>query len=102
MLSPCYNNRSSAVRLVVLHTAEGALTIESLGSYFANASNEVSSHVGIDDKANTVGEYVLRDYSAWTQAAANPYSVAAELCGFAAWGYTEWQRHSNMLSNAAS
>ena len=82
--SPNYSQRGgSAVRLIVLHTAEGATSIESLGNFFSNKSANVSSHAGIDDKAGVIGEYVRREYKAWTQANANPYSVSAELCAFA-------------------
>ena len=84
--SPNYSSRGgTAVRLVVLHTAEGSRTIESLGAFFANPASGVSSHTGIDDTPNTVGEYVPPGFKAWTQANANPYSVATELCAFASW-----------------
>jgi N-acetylmuramoyl-L-alanine amidase-like protein len=100
--SPNYSSRGgSSVRLIVLHTAEGARTIESLGSYF-QGNVGASSHTGADDKAGTVGEYVRRDNKAWTQANANPYSVAIELCGFAAWSTGEWNQHPNMLANCAA
>jgi hypothetical protein len=99
--SPNYSSRNSGVRLVVLHTAEGALTYQSLGSFFSNPASGVSSHVGIDDTPGVIGEYVRRDLKAWTQANANPYSVAAELCAFAAWGPSEWSRHQTMLNNTA-
>jgi hypothetical protein len=100
--SPNYSSRGGAgVRLIVVHTAEGATTIESLGSFFANPSSEVSSHVGVDDKAGTVGEYVKRGSKAWTASNANPVAVQAELCAFAAWSPAEWDRHPNMLENLA-
>jgi len=100
--SPNYSSRGgSTVRLIVLHTAEGARTIEELGSFFANPSSGVSSHVGIDDKAGVIGEYVRRDYKAWTAAGANPVSVQAELCAFAEWTPDEWHQHPNMLQNCA-
>jgi hypothetical protein len=101
--SPNYSNRGGAgVRLIVLHTAEGARTIESLGSFFANPSAGVSSHAGIDDKAGTIGVYVRRGDKAWTQGDANPVAVSAELCAFAAWDAAEWHRHEAMLENAAA
>ncbi|HEY2303250.1 MAG TPA: N-acetylmuramoyl-L-alanine amidase [Acidimicrobiales bacterium] len=101
--SPNYSSRGgSAVSTIVLHTAEGATTYQSLGSFFANPSSGVSSHVGIDDTANTVGEYVRRDYKAWTAASANPWACQAELCAFAAWDSAEWNRHPNMLANTAA
>jgi hypothetical protein len=88
--------------LIVLHTAEGARSYQELGNFFANPASGVSSHVGIDDTAGIVGEYVRRDYKAWTQGNANPCSVAAELCAFAAWSGGEWGQHGAMLSNAAA
>jgi hypothetical protein len=103
MPSPNYSSRGgTAVRLIVLHTAEGALTIESLGNYFASSSAGVSSHAGADDTPNTVGVYVERGYKAWTQANANPYSVSLELCAFAAWGPDDWAAHPVMLENCAA
>ena len=101
--SPNYSSRGSDVRLIVLHTAEGARTIESLGNFFASSSAGVSSHTGADDKPNTIGEYVSRGYKAWTQGNANPYSVAIELCGFASWSTAEWlDNHPTMLANCAA
>jgi hypothetical protein len=90
------------VRLIVLHTAEGATTIESLGSFFSNSASGVSSHTGIDDKAGVIGEYVRPDYKAWTASNANPVAVQTELCAFARWTAAEWAGHPNMLSNAAA
>jgi len=100
--SPNYSSRSGAtVRLIVIHTAEGARTLEELGSFFANPSSGVSSHTGIDDTLGTIGEYVRPDYKAWTAAGANPVAVQTELCAFAKWTAEEWQRHPNMLANCA-
>ena len=100
--SPNYSSRGgTAVRLAVCHTAEGARTYQDLGAFFANPASGVSSQVGIDDTPNTVGEYVHRDKKAWTQGAANPYSVSAELCAFAAWTTNDWMAHPIMLSNTA-
>ena len=46
--SPNYSSRAgSGVRLIVVHTAEGATTIENLGSWFQNPSSGVSSHTGL-------------------------------------------------------
>ena len=101
--SPNYSSRGGAtVTTIVVHTAEGATTYQSLGSFFASSSSGVSSHVGIDDTPNTVGEYVRRDYKAWTQANANPWSVSAELCAFAAWDSATWNTHQTMLANCAA
>lgn len=100
--SPCYSSRNpGGVRLLVVHTAEGATTIESLGNFFANPANEVSSHAGADDKANTIGVYVKRTDCAWTQAGANSVAVSLEICGFAAWDRSTWNAHPAMLENVA-
>ena len=102
--SPNYSARGGAeVRLVVLHTAEGARTFQELGNFFANPASGVSSHVGIDDTQDVIGEYVRAvEGKAWTQGDANPYSVSAELCAFAEWSPAEWDRHPAMLINAAA
>lgn len=101
--SPCYSSRGgSSVRLIVLHTAEGARTIEDLGHFFQNSANQVSSHTGADDKRGMIGEYVTRGNKAWTAASFNPVAVQIELCGFAAWSTAEWKNnHHDMLANCA-
>ena len=102
--SPCYHGRDdSRVRLIVLHTAEGATTIESLGNFFANYGNQVSSHTGADDKKGIIGEYVTRGNAAWTAGSYNDIAVQLELCGFAAWSRSTWlNQHEQMLRNAAA
>lgn len=98
--SPNYSSRGGTpVRLVVVHTAEGARTYRELGNYFGSSSSQVSSHVGIDDTPGKIGEYVHRPDKAWCQANANPFSICVELCGFAAWSPAEWDRHPTMLEN---
>jgi len=100
--SPNYSSRGGTkVRLVVIHTAQGASTIESLGAYFQGDVG-VSSHVGIDDTPGTIATYVQRGNKAWTQANANPYSVAAETCGWAEWTGSEWAQHQTMVDNTAA
>lgn len=100
--SPNYSSRGgSKVRLIVIHTAEGARTIEELGNFFANSSSGVSSHTGIDDKKGVIGEYVKRGNKAWTAGNANPVAVQTELCAFAKWSTSEWDKHPNMLENCA-
>jgi hypothetical protein len=101
--SPNYSTRhGTPVRLIVLHTAEGALTYQALGNYFADPASGVSSHAGIDDTPGRIGIYVPRGDKAWTQGNANPYSLAAELCAFAAWSEAEWWLHPQMLENCAA
>jgi hypothetical protein len=104
--SPNVSSRGgSKVRLIVIHSSEGAQSYTSLGSFFANPSSQVSSHTGIDDTVNTVGEYVQRGSKAWTAANANPVAVQTELCtpsgASAQWTDATWRSHPNMLANCA-
>ena len=100
--SPNYSSRGGArVRLIVVHTAEGALTYQALGNFFASPSSGVSSHTGIDDTPGRIGEYVKPGNKAWTQANANPYCIATELCAFAGWTKSDWSKHPVMLENCA-
>lgn len=101
--SPNYSARGGArVTTIVIHTAQGALTYQSLGNFFASSSAGVSSHAGIDDTPGTIGVYVHRGDKAWTASNANPWSVQAELCAFAEWSTDEWFRHPVMLENCAA
>jgi hypothetical protein len=105
--SPNCSGRSGAqVRLVVVHTSEGAQTYQSLGNFFANPSSGVSSHTGIDDTPGVCGEYVARGSKAWTAASANPYAVQTELCtpsgASQGWSTATWHGHPNMLATCAA
>jgi len=89
-----------AVKWVVIHTAEGARTVESLGAFFAKPATQASSHVGIDD--HRIETYVDYSRAAWTLRGGNAISDNAELCGFARWTREEWLRdHPRMLELAA-
>lgn len=107
ILSPNYSSRGgAAVRLIVIHSSEGAQSIGSLGNFFANPSSQVSSHTGIDNApGNTIGEYVTRGNKAWTAANANPVAVQTELCtpsgASANWSRAQWESQTNMLANLA-
>lgn len=106
ILSPNYSSRGgSRVRLIVIHSSEGAQTYQALGNFFKNPSSGVSSHVGIDDTPNVIGEYVDRNAKAWTAANANPVAVQAELCtpsgASVGWSTAVWNSHPVMLQNLA-
>jgi len=99
--SPNHSDRGGArVRLIAIHSAEGARTAADLGIYFSRPSVRASSHVGIDD--NRIEQYV--DYSrySWTLLNGNAISDNAELCGFARWSRDEWFAHQGMLDRAAA
>lgn len=99
--SPNYEARGGArVRLVVLHTSEGARDVTSLGSYLAKPSVQASYHVAFDD--NRIEQYVLYNFAAWAVLSANPISDNGCCCGFAAWSRDEWlTNHGQMLELAA-
>jgi hypothetical protein len=106
--SPNYSTRGAAtVRLIVIHSSEGAQTYQSLGNFFANPSSGVSSHVGIDNASpGVIGEYVARSGKAWTAAGANPVAVQAECCtppgASAAWSRYTWLAQTVMMANLAA
>jgi hypothetical protein len=106
MPSPNYSSRSGTVRLIVIHSSEGAQTYQSLGNFFAKSSSGVSSHTGIDNSVKgTIGEYVKRPQKAWTQGNANSVAIATELCtpsgASANWSTATWQSKTIMLDNCA-
>jgi len=106
--SPNYSSRAgSSVRLVVVHCTEGAQDIYSLGSFFAQSSAGVSSHVGTDNNsASIVGEYVKRGNKAWTQGNANPVAVSCEMCtpsgASAGWSRSYWLNNRSVMIDATA
>lgn len=108
MPSPHYRaGRSAALTHGVLHTTEGAQSIEALGSWFANPSSGVSSHHGADNiKRGIFGAYVYEQNTAWTQGNANGFCVSIELCtpvgASANWSRAYWlDKQDTLLWNAA-
>jgi hypothetical protein len=73
---------------IVLHTAEGSRTVESLYNFF-NGGVASSSHAGADGRKLT-GPWVPDDRAAWTLRNGNPRSFNLEMCGFARWSRTQW------------
>lgn len=100
MTLPSSSRNGQRVRLVVLHTAEGAQTNASLFGYF-NRTQSTSSHVGIDD-AGISDVWVPYDRAAWTLRGGNPYSENAEMCAWARWTRAEWLTHDALLTHAAA
>lgn len=97
----------SPCRLIVVHTTEGAQDIRSLGNFFANETDQASSHTGTDNNSSTViGEYVHRANTAWTVADANSVSVNCEMCtpkGAAdTWTRADWLAKDNILNATAA
>lgn len=87
------------VRLVVLHTTEGARDVDSLGAYFQRVDN-VSYHGAMDDQR--FESYVNYSEASWSILSANPYTDNAAFCAFSAWDHAEWLRHPRMLELGAA
>jgi hypothetical protein len=100
-LSPSHSSRNGAqVRLLAIHTAEGATTAAGLANYLANPDNQVSYHDVADD-SNGVQcvEYVDK---ARALRSGNPVSDNFCLTAFAAWSRTTWLSHTGMVERAAA
>lgn len=88
------------VRLIVVHTAEGATDVSSLDSYFSRTQTG-SSHAGADNNRLVEG-WVPYDRAAWTLRSGNPISDNIELCGFAKTSRGEWlSKYDGMLTHCA-
>jgi len=98
------SRNNAKVKWVVIHTAEGARTVDDLFRFFQDTSdpNRGSSHAGIDDqKIGAGGSWVPYERAAWTLRDGNVVSDNAELCAWARWTRTEWLRHNQMLTLTA-
>lgn len=93
------SRHGARVRLVVLHTTEGARDVDSLGAYFQRVTN-VSYHGAMDD--DRFETYVYYSEASWSILSANPYSDNAAFCAFSAWDRAEWLRHPRMIELGAA
>jgi hypothetical protein len=87
------------VRLLSVHSTEGARTVQSLGAYFQRVNN-ASYHGAVDDY--TYESYVNYTNAAWHLRNANQESDSVALCGFSHWTLTEWLSHPKMLDLCAA
>lgn len=87
-------------RLVVLHTAEGARDVYSLGAFLQRTPNQVSYHGAVDDRRYE--SYVNYSQAAWSLRNGNQESDNLCLCAFAGWTRGEWLRHPRMLELTAA
>jgi hypothetical protein len=92
------SGRRTRVRLLSLHTTEGARTMASLAAFLRRIET-ASYHGGSDDEL--IGYLVDRRHEAWHLRGGNPMSDGFVFCGFAAWSEREWFRHPVMMENAA-
>lgn len=82
------------LRLLAIHTAEGARTDESLAT-FCDRMNDRSYHDGCDDDSLT--RMVYHNRSAWHLRGGNKMALGLCLMGFAKWTRKEWLQHKKML-----
>jgi len=87
------------VHLLVLHTTEGAGSLEELRSIFEG--EEASSHYGID-AAGRIAQFVRDQDKAWTQCNFNPVCLSAEQVAFAEFSRAHWfrERHAQLEGSA--
>lgn len=80
--SPNYSSRGgSAVRLITVHTSEGATTNQNLANFICQSSAQASYHISVDNTSSGVCyEYVSRPNKAWAQCNANPVAVTGCFC----------------------
>lgn len=103
MPSPHYSTSRGPYNVLAFHTTEGAMTIESLGSWFQNPSAGCSSHHGADNtSAGLLGAYVYENHKAWTQGNANNFCLSLEMCAYASWSSSTWLNSKNTLLNNAA
>lgn len=102
MPSPHYSSSRGPYNVLAFHTTEGAMTIESLGSWFQNPSAGCSSHHGADNtSAGLLGAYVYENHKAWTQGNANNWVISLEMCAYASWSRSTWLSKNILLNNSA-
>ncbi|MGH3915958.1 MAG: peptidoglycan recognition protein family protein [Pseudonocardiaceae bacterium] len=96
-----YSSRlGERVRLVVLHTSEGARDVASLAAYLNRPGVQASYHGAVDDQRYEA--YVNYSNAAWHLRNGNQESDGLCLCAFVRWSRDEWLRHSRMLELAAA
>jgi len=99
------SRNGATVRALCIHTAEGALTVDALRTFFDRPGATGSSHAGADDTGKLADGAAdgFVDYSraAWTLRNGNPWSENLELCAFAAWTRTQWLGKPQLLEACA-
>lgn len=94
------SRRGARVRLICLHTSEGARDVRSLAAYLNRPGVNASYHGAVDD--NRYEAYVDYSNAAWALRNGNLCSDNLCLCGFAGWTRAEWLRHPRMLALAGA
>lgn len=97
--------KASAIRWIVLHSAEAAdsvgpdRTAEGVANFFANPATQASTQLAVDRDScvRMLPDLVIP----WGATGANTNGLHVELCGFAAWTPAEWLARTTMLDRAA-
>ncbi|MBC7630323.1 N-acetylmuramoyl-L-alanine amidase [Aeromicrobium sp.] len=100
VLSP---NNGPALRnpfWILIHTAQGARTDESLASFTSRSSSAVGYHYLFDDDSETLTIY--ESSQSWSALGANAFGVHLCTTGFAEWSRAEWLSHDFMLRTLAA
>jgi hypothetical protein len=72
-------DRIKALRLVVIHTAEGGY--EGTVSWLCNPSSSASAHYVVNEDGSKITQLVRLKDRAWTQGGFNPEAIGIELAG---------------------
>lgn len=88
----------SAIRLVVIHDAEGA-NAKGVAAYGASGQRNASWHMTVDD--NYLIQQLPDNIVAWAAPGANSDGLQLEICGFASWSKLQWYQHQSTLKRAA-
>lgn len=90
--------RSSQIRYVVIHDAEGG-SAKGVANYGATTDRSVSWHFTCDN------DYLIRclpdSFIAWAAPPCNTNGLQLELCGFARWSRFQWYLHQSTLKRGA-
>jgi len=100
--SPNYGSGRASSRLLVVHTSEGAVTKENLGSFLSSPSAGVSYQAGFDDNsAAQIAVYVRHYDRAWAAYDANSWGEHGCLCApngaSSGWSRQTWLSKDRML-----
>lgn len=82
------SRNGAAVRLLAVHTGEGARTAQNMVAFFERDDAQGSAHAIADHGVILLG--VPYDRAAWTLRSGNPISDNIELCGFAEMTRAQW------------
>lgn len=108
--SPNHGTRWTGIGAIVVHTTEGfdrdeapshVNGLHDLGSFFANPSSQVASHVA-NDRNGASARFVADNLRAWHVGRHNTYSLGIEQLGFARFTRAQWLHRKAQLDSTAA